>query len=403
VLKQIINIAEEKNVPIFIVGGIIRDLFLKRRHYHLDIDLVIDGNAIAFANSIQFLLGGELSYYSQFGTATMSINYIQQIDFITARKETYPYPGALPLVTQSNIYDDLLRRDFTINALAARLNNIGRSELIDLCSGIRDIKLKTVRTLHALSFKDDPTRILRAVRYEQRYHFQISAKTLEELNKYKSYLSIISPHRIKHEFDRIFTEADSSSIMERLNNLSILNEIHSALSWNKQHTTCLRNIPANFPEEFWDVQQNRLFLWLRYVLWLMPYKANFQEIASRFNLEQSLNKIILSTILLSEQLTTTEGYSISEVVELLDKCPPMSIYAYYLITANNGVKEFLVEYMKRYKKVAPSLAAKEQVIKNVKAGAIIGILFNTIRNAWLDGEIKNTQQEMILVKRLIQK
>ena len=148
------------------------------------------------------------------------------MDFITARLEFYSYPTALPTVERSSIKFDLHRRDFTINTLAIRIDGKHFGELYDFWGGLSDIKNQVIRVLHSLSFIDDPTRILRAIRFEQRFEFNFEDRTLQLLLDARNLLSNLSGDRIRHEIDLILDEDNFGQILCRLQELEILKMIH---------------------------------------------------------------------------------------------------------------------------------------------------------------------------------
>ncbi|MGH7207545.1 MAG: hypothetical protein ACREI2_15205, partial [Nitrospiraceae bacterium] len=162
VLEQAGELAEQTSVSAFVVGGFVRDLLLGRPN--LDLDLVIEGDGIAYAQALARAAKAELKIHDRFGTAVIVFPDGFKLDVATARTEYYEYPAALPTVERSSIRKDLYRRDFTINTLAIRLNASHFGELIDFYGGQRDLKEKTIRVLHSLSFVEDPTRVFRAVR-----------------------------------------------------------------------------------------------------------------------------------------------------------------------------------------------------------------------------------------------
>jgi len=175
-IKEIGAHADLKKVPAYVVGGFVRDYILKREN--LDLDIVIDGDAISLARSLAKKQKAKVIVYKHFGTATLYFKDGRIVDLAMARKESYLKPGALPKVKGSTINDDLIRRDFTINAMAVVINRKDFGKLIDLYGGMNDIKSKKICVLHEQSFQDDSTRILRAIRFEQRFNFCIERKTL---------------------------------------------------------------------------------------------------------------------------------------------------------------------------------------------------------------------------------
>ena len=173
------RLAGERGEELYLVGGAVRDLLLRRPN--LDLDLVLEGNAPSLARRLARLGSDRVVTHPRFGTATVHRGSFA-IDIVTARSETYAAPGALPSVTPGSIQDDLFRRDFTINAMAISINRESFGRLIDFFGGERDLLHGRIKVLHEGSFIDDPTRIFRAVRFESRFAFAIDHLT-EELIK----------------------------------------------------------------------------------------------------------------------------------------------------------------------------------------------------------------------------
>jgi len=208
ILHTIGGTADLEGLRAFVVGGFVRDLLLGVKNF--DIDIVLEGDAISFGKKIAKLLNGSYVAYKKFGTSSVVINWPKglripgtsnltlrqaqgrpehnrgakfKLDFATARKESYEKPAALPTVQFSLLKDDLHRRDFTINAMAASLNKGSFSQLIDFFGGERDLEKGIIKVLHDGSFIDDPTRIFRAVRFEQRFGFRIDRYTRDLIKR----------------------------------------------------------------------------------------------------------------------------------------------------------------------------------------------------------------------------
>ena len=177
-LKEVAGVAATRHLPLYLVGGFVRDLLLGMPA--TDFDLVVEGDAIPLARALAVKYGGRVTAHVRFGTAQWFRpgSGHHALDFISTRSEIYKHPAALPTVSPGVLIDDLRRRDFTINTLALRLDGKHWGELCDELRGLDDLNLGLVRVLHPGSFMDDPTRIFRAVRYEQRYGFQIVPETL---------------------------------------------------------------------------------------------------------------------------------------------------------------------------------------------------------------------------------
>lgn len=210
---------------VYLVGGSVRDLLLKRPN--LDIDIVVEGDAISVAKQLQEHWNGTLHTHPQFGTATVTPDNPEKpkVDFVSARSETYQKPATLPKVNRGTITQDLLRRDFSINALAMCLNGDAFGTIIDKTDGLKDLNTGTIRVLHNNSYRDDPTRIFRACRYAGRYNFQISDSDKKLIHKAVPLISQLSGERIRNEIENILTEEHAPKIMGILDDFSVFKEI----------------------------------------------------------------------------------------------------------------------------------------------------------------------------------
>lgn len=229
-LKLVGEVADETGFPVYLVGGIVRDLFLRVPNF--DVDIVVEGDGITFAGLLANKTGGKLRTHQKFGTAMVKLPKGLKLDIATARLEYYESPAAMPTVELSSIKKDLYRRDFTINTLAVRLEKKRFGELIDFFGGLRDIKEKTIRVLHNLSFVEDPTRVLRAVRFEQRFDFKISKHTQ---NMIKTAVAMrlfdrLTGERIYTELVLMFAEAEPIKGLKRMKELDLLKFIHPSLT-----------------------------------------------------------------------------------------------------------------------------------------------------------------------------
>lgn len=181
IIRKIGNIAEDNAFSVYIVGGIVRDMLLGVEN--LDLDIVVEGSALNFVEILKDRIDLDVVTHQRFGTATITLPRGFKIDIASARKEHYSSCAALPTVTLASIKEDLFRRDFTINALAVKVNRTNFGELLDLFDGQKDLRNGKIRVLHDRSFIDDPTRILRAIRFEQRYNFSIEPKTFKLMRR----------------------------------------------------------------------------------------------------------------------------------------------------------------------------------------------------------------------------
>ncbi|HEX8993282.1 MAG TPA: hypothetical protein VF784_16490, partial [Anaerolineales bacterium] len=258
-LQRIARTAEKLHLPLYVVGGLPRDVILGVPGG--DFDLVVEGPAEALANTLASKYGGRVIVHSRFGTAKWDLSApnvrpsaswpvdarppLRALDFVSARSETYKHPGALPTVTLGSIDDDLRRRDFSINAIAIRLDGIHLGEVRDDFGGWGDIQAGQVRVLHDDSFTDDPTRMYRAVRYEQRYGFRIAGATQSLFAPARPYIQMLSAQRLRHELDLILDEPLAPAMLRRLGALDLLRPIHMALFYDRESG---RRMAATAPE-----------------------------------------------------------------------------------------------------------------------------------------------------------
>lgn len=236
----------------YLVGGFVRDLLLKRPS--LDIDIVVEGDAVRVAEAMRHRWNGTLQVHAQFGTATVTPanpDY-PKVDFATARRETYQRSGTLPSVEQGTLADDLHRRDFSINALAMRLDAEAFGTIVDETGGLADLTSGVIRALHKRSFLDDPTRIFRALRYAGRYQFRIAETNAVLIPEALPVLAKLSGERIRNEIDRMLLEENAPQIVQQFTQFGIADAIFAgwqispafacefqtaqrALTWASQH------------------------------------------------------------------------------------------------------------------------------------------------------------------------
>ena len=417
-LNRIAEVAAEEKSALYIVGGFVRDLLLD--HPSLDFDLVVEGDAIKLAESVREKFGGRVTSHSRFGTAKWFIDKHQltilgstkklreslpeTLDFISARTEFYTHPTALPTVERGSIKLDLHRRDFTINTLALRLDGHHKGELYDYWGGLADLKGKLVKVLHSLSFVDDPTRILRAVRYEQRYGFQLDQRTQDLLLEAKGLLKRVSGDRIRHELDRIFDEKNAAKMMDRLHQLTILNAIHPDLDWDKSLLKLVKSLPEKEHPGEWKIEQegswmpiNRAIL---YTIWLMRSPLN-TGIKKRLKLVSAISEVIQEASNLRGQLEGFYKLPPSQVTVELDRISNLAIYAVYLEAKEPKYKGVLSRYLSSWQHVESNITGLDLKQAGLDPGPRYAEILSRVRNAWLDGEINSKKDEKTLLKSLL--
>ncbi|MBW2599515.1 MAG: CCA tRNA nucleotidyltransferase [Deltaproteobacteria bacterium] len=234
--------AEEMGFKAYAVGGLVRDLFLQRDN--LDVDVVIEGDGIAFASRFSVDQGARLITYEKFGTANLVFPDGFKADIAMARIETYERPAALPLVMPGSIRDDISRRDFSLNTLAVGLNPGRFGDLLDLFHARDDIRKRLIRVLHERSFIDDPTRIFRAARFEKRFGFRIDSITEKLIRNAVSagLVERLSGYRISSELRIILKEENPLLPVERLDELGVLSAVGRKGKKHKEVKRLLRRI-----------------------------------------------------------------------------------------------------------------------------------------------------------------
>ncbi len=422
-LRMLASEADKINLPIFVVGGFVRDVLLDRAS--LDFDIVVEGDAIFFANRLAERFGGRVLPHHRFSTAKWDIAAIREtmlealplaggdplllpenLDLITARTEFYEQPAALPTVESSSIKMDLHRRDFTINTLALRLDGEHYGTIYDYWGGLSDLHKGHIRVLHALSFVDDATRLLRAVRFEQRFGFQIEPRTLALMAESLPLLNQLTGARLRHEINQILAEAKASHMLDRLAELGILSAIHPELTWDAACGRKLQDLDTDQIDPMWDLPGKSDHLNLRqtlsYLIWLgrLPEK-NLIAIASRLRFKSALRKLLVAASKLSIKLPELVGALPSAVVHALDGVPRLALYAVYLVHSQEDIRELLLSYVREWASVKPGITGDDLREMGLRPSPDYGRILSALRDAWLDGDIKTPQEEQAYLEKLV--
>ncbi len=246
-LQQVFEAVAAVSEPfegVYLVGGTVRDILLGERSF--DVDIAVEGDAIALAQALADALGGRVRAHEKFGTAVVLYGDEERVDVVTARTEFYDAPAALPTVEHASIREDLFRRDFTINAMAVSLKGADLGRLVDPFAGRRDLEAKRVRVLHNLSFIDDPTRIFRAIRYENRYGFRMDEHTLR-LARGTIEMGLVgdlSSARLRDELIALLEEGELEHSILRLAELGADRAIHPHLAADDEAVELFRRLTA---------------------------------------------------------------------------------------------------------------------------------------------------------------
>ncbi len=369
------------DTPVYLVGGIVRDGLLGRMN--TDLDLVIEGDAIAFAHAMQQQHGGSVLTHDRFGTAKW-ISEHGEIDFVTARSETYPAPAALPTVTAGSMTDDLYRRDFSINALALRLDGVHLGEIVDHYRGLADLEMGHIRVLHENSFIDDPTRIFRAVRYEQRLGFAIEPQTLTWLLRDKHGVGLLSGDRLRHEIEYVLKEPRRTAMLVRLTDLDVWSAIVVGLHWKADWAEAFHAYAVATPT--WGTQIDWEAYWL---LWLMRLDiAVREEVFERLNVGQRVRKSARNTTaILQHLLTLPPTATPSQITFALDpfQQDTTALLIAHLLTQNKTHASWLLQYQTIWRTIRAPITGNELRRMGLQPGPHFREILDLLRGIVLDG------------------
>ena len=425
-LKTVAAEAHEHHAAVYIVGGFVRDLLLDRPS--LDFDMVVEGDAIALASALSKRFGGRVQSHSRFGTAKWTIEEARErlaaqitapgvildsaylpdsLDLISARTEFYDYPTALPTVERSSIKLDLHRRDFTMNTMALRLDGAHYGELYDYWGGLRDLKRGLIRVLHSLSFVDDPTRLMRAVRFEQRFGFNIEERTRQLMTEARPLVRQVSGDRLRHEFNLILSEQHPQPMLARLAELDLLSAIHPALTWPPHLAPVFEEILRSSLQPGWqlpakignlDIQHA-----LAYLVWFLQYSlSEGHAIGQRLRMPGDFLENLSAAHHLREELPALAGMRPSRAVARLDQIPLLAIYLLHQLSDDSATREFLARYTLNWRHVTPLTSGDDLRALGLPPGPHYRVILAALRSAWLDGQIASPAEEQHLLFQLVQ-
>jgi len=391
-VRDISGQAARQGQRVYLVGGVVRDLLLGYPNF--DLDLVVEGDAVKLAQQVAETSQAKLLAHQRFGTAKLRYENFT-LDLATARKETYAGPGALPTVTPGNLKDDLIRRDFSVNAMAISLAANDYGELLDPYQGKNDLEHRLIRILHPESFSDDATRILRAIRYEQRLCFELEAQTAELLKRDIPMLDTISSDRIRHELELIFKEKQPEFIINRLGELGVLPRISPFLKGDgriveKFDKARRLKKPTQLPS-------------LYFCLLIYSFsERELEQFLARLNIPAKLSRAMRDTLHLKTKLPLLDKPSLkpSEIYYLLREYEPLAIQANAIASDSSIVYHNLQLYLTKLRYVRTALDGEELKRLGISAGPEIGRILQILHKSKLDGEVRTKADEKKLALSL---
>ena len=389
------RLALQDSWRVYLVGGPVRDVLLDVTIK--DLDFGVEGDAPALARQLAEELGGRVVTHPRFMTATVFLPDLR-LDLVTARREVYPRSGALPRVYPGSVTEDLSRRDFSINALALPLWQKA-PQVLDPEESLSDLDAGLIRTLHDRSFRDDPTRLLRAVRYEQRFSFELEDQTRRWLTGAlaKGFFGRVSGDRIRHELERIFEEKQPMPALRRAAGLGVLAAIHPAWEEDLIAAGALSNT-------FWD--RGKGFDTLNCLAALVYHfsPAQGETLIRRLNLPKAWSEVVGDTISLRgiEPRLDIDALNPSGIHRLLRSQSPNAIRAVAEITSSQRVSAALNLFLDRLRGVVPQLRGSDLISLGVAPGPVVSQILDRLRDRRLDGQVDTEEDERRWVLEYLQ-
>jgi tRNA nucleotidyltransferase (CCA-adding enzyme) len=373
---------------LFLVCGTLRDLVLDRASR--DIDLAVEGDAISIAQRVAAEIEARLVVHRRFGTAKLSSRDFQ-IDLAGTRRETYPHPGALPVVEPATLTEDLARRDFAINAFAMQLAPES-GEIVDPFRGIDDIRSGLIRILHEDSFQDDATRMLRGVRYATRFGFKLQRDTEALLRRDLHYLKRISGPRLRRELTLVFEESASVAAVQLAQRLGILETIHPALG--------LRDDVASRWQDALDGDHEAPLDDTGFCVLANPRdEGSAASLTKWLHLTGRVSRALEDLVHLRAQSDKlAQAYaSPATAVELLEHRAPSAIWALSILDGD-AVGETCRQYLARWRHARPLLSGDDLLALGVAPGVAVGEMLGQLKRAQLQIDGMTREQEIELVR-----
>lgn len=409
-LEEAGRLADQSDVAVYAVGGFVRDVLLGTEN--LDLDLVVEGNGIAFARALARQTGGRAKTHDRFGTAIVLLPDGLKLDVATARTEYYEYPTALPTVEQSSIKKDLYRRDFTVNTLAIRLNGPAFGALVDFYGGQRDLQDGVIRVLHSLSFVEDPTRVFRAIRFERRFGFHLGQETLA-LIKGAAKMDLfhrLSGHRLLDELMLLLSEPEPRLAVQRLAELGLLRFIHRELKWSARLEALLKAVEESL--DWYGIavltwkEEPPITPWLVYLMGLLEMVSDkaAEETMKRLTVPARHVRLVregrrrANRVL--RRLCARPAPKPAETYRALDGLSHEALLLLLAKVKAPSAKKELASFLTTYRQVKSALTGRDLQAMGLKPGPQYKRILDRLLDARLNGEVGTEQEERALARRL---
>ncbi len=410
ILESVAGCSSRVGIPAYAVGGPIRDLLLNRPV--IDMDVVVEGDGIRFAAELASECRGKLVEYARFGTALVVMPGGIKVDVTTAREESYIKPGALPDVEPGTLEKDLFRRDFTINAMAIQLGPERFGCFIDLYGGISDLARGIIRVLHDGSFKDDPTRILRAIRFETRYGFTIEEGTAANLAESveDGMLAEVSPQRLREEIVAILKEEGASAAVEHLNRSGVLSALFGDRFIYPDSVEDLFEKACSAADWYLEMAETipleELSKWR--LRWLILMGGTAPEVtidlSNRFHLGKPVAKAVgevherLPAI--REYLSDGKDTAVSFIYRLMEGVSPEVLLYAAALAGRENTLEIIEHYLLEIRPIEAFVNGNNLKEIGVAEGPLMGEILRLLFDKQLDGVISSRNDAMEEARKL---
>ncbi len=386
----------------YVVGGFVRDLIHGLGSE--DLDVVVEGNALALARKVKEVTGGRLQENPDFGTASIATSR-HKIDFSTARQEFYAFSAALPEVERSSLKKDLYRRDFTVNTLAFQINPESFGRLFDFYGGLKDLEDRILRVLYSLSFVEDPLRILRAVRFSVRLGFDLEPETRNLLKKALKSRALhkVSKDRLTRELELACREKRVVLLFKELAHLGVLEQIFPHVSLKPENTRILGNI-----EELYLMQEEEerekislLPLYLAGLLTGAPARELFSRV-NRLRLTRREMEILTQALEQGEaaaDILTRDGLPPEEVYGIFSTMTPETSLYVLARSGDARAREYYQRYTRDLKHLAPAVTGKELLNLGLEPGPLFKDILSRLKTEKIKGNIQGIEDEILFIRK----
>jgi tRNA nucleotidyltransferase (CCA-adding enzyme) len=392
-VKKAAILADKRGIKAWLVGGLVRDIMLGGKDG--DVDITVEGDGMAFARALADLNGAAYKGFEKFGTGKVFFRDGRRIDVASARSEKYRYTASLPEIKFTTLEKDLFRRDFTINSMAIALNGEKAGELLDPFGGMKDIKEKKLRAIHDKSFLDDPTRILRGIRFEGRFGFKMEKKTAGLLKQaVKAGAFGRAPgERLRDELLLFFAEPDPLKPLLKLEKFGITRAIHRDIKTDK--------ITSSFFNKLKKHKGNPpgLDCGLLYMLSIAPTPAALRRLKSASRWIKAAGGLI--DLKAAVKILSIKGQKRSAVYSMLAGKEPEALYFFSIISEGKEIKNNIGIFMEKTGKIKADLTGADLRGLGIKPGPVYSKLLKRALLGKIDGEAPGKKEQLELVKAVM--